>query len=112
MTLDIVADRPELLQVSPQALTVHRNLVQQAYKLFGSHHYDHYDFLLSLSDQMGGNGLEHHQSSEDGTDPTTSCTGSKWRGARSPLARVHALLERQIPPSGRSVDAELQRADA
>jgi len=43
--------------------------VQQAYKLFGSHHYDHYDFLLSLSDHMGGIGLEHHQSSEDGTLP-------------------------------------------
>jgi predicted metalloprotease with PDZ domain len=41
--------------------------VQQAYKLFGSHHYNHYDFLLSLSDSMSGIGLEHHQSSEDGT---------------------------------------------
>ncbi|MDA8094687.1 MAG: peptidase M61, partial [Betaproteobacteria bacterium] len=44
-------------------------LVQQAYKLFDSHHYDHYDFLLSLSDKMGGQGLEHHQSSEDSTFP-------------------------------------------
>ena len=25
--------------------------MQQAYKLFGSHHYDHYDFLFALSDQ-------------------------------------------------------------
>jgi predicted metalloprotease with PDZ domain len=37
--------------------------------LFGSHHYDHYDFLFSLSDELGGNGLEHHQSSENGLDP-------------------------------------------
>jgi predicted metalloprotease with PDZ domain len=37
--------------------------------LFESHHYDHYDFLLALTDQMGGIGLEHHQSSEDGTVP-------------------------------------------
>jgi predicted metalloprotease with PDZ domain len=43
--------------------------VQQAYKLFGSHHYSHYDFLYSLSDQIQQTGLEHHQSSEDGTDP-------------------------------------------
>jgi predicted metalloprotease with PDZ domain len=35
-------------------------------KLFGAQHYDKYEFLLSLSDQMGGIGLEHHRSSEDG----------------------------------------------
>ncbi len=68
--LDIVADRPELLDVKPEQIEAHRALVQQAYKLYGSHHYDHYDFLLSVSDHLGGIGLEHHQSSEDGTVPT------------------------------------------
>ena len=37
-------------------------------KLYGAQHYDHYDFLFSLSGQMGGNGLEHQRSSEDGED--------------------------------------------
>ncbi|MGN6148901.1 MAG: M61 family metallopeptidase [Rhizomicrobium sp.] len=64
--LDVIADRPDQLKMTPQQIQVHRNLVDQAYKAFGSHHYDHYDFLFSLSDHMGGNGLEHHQSSEDG----------------------------------------------
>jgi predicted metalloprotease with PDZ domain len=68
--LDIVADRADLLEVKPEQLEAHRALVQQAYKLYGSHHYGHYDFLLALSDEMGGIGLEHHQSSEDGTAPT------------------------------------------
>ena len=68
--LDIVADRADLLEVKPEQLEAHRALVQQAYKLYASHHYDHYDFLLALSDEMGGIGLEHHQSSEDGTAPT------------------------------------------
>jgi predicted metalloprotease with PDZ domain len=68
--LDIVADRAELLEVTPDQLEAHRVLVRQAYKLYGSHHYDHYDFLFSLSDKLGGIGLEHHQSSEDGTVPT------------------------------------------
>ena len=36
-------------------------------KAFGAQHYDHYDFLLTISDYLGGNGLEHHRSSEDGT---------------------------------------------
>ena len=55
--------------MKPEQLEAHRALVQQAYKLFGSHHYAHYDFLYSLSDQIQQNGLEHHQSSEDGSDP-------------------------------------------
>ncbi len=66
--LDIVADAPKDLQMTPHQLKAHRNLVSQAVKLFGSHHYHHYDFLLSLSDHLAGNGLEHHQSSENGTD--------------------------------------------
>nr|WP_243040013.1 peptidase M61 [Dyella sedimenti] len=64
--LDIVADEPKYLEMTPDQLKAHRELVTQAVKLFGSHHYDHYDFLFSLSDQLGGNGTEHHQSSEDG----------------------------------------------
>ncbi|MFC5583152.1 M61 family metallopeptidase [Rhodanobacter terrae] len=64
--LDIVADAPKYLQMTPEQLKVHRALVTQAATLFGSHHYDHYDFLFSLSDVLGGNGTEHHQSSENG----------------------------------------------
>lgn len=65
--LDVFADSPKDLAITPQELQLHRNLVQQAAKLFASHHYDHYDFLLSLSDTVGRRGLEHHQSSEDST---------------------------------------------
>ena len=64
--LDIVADAPKYLEMTPEQLKAHRALVTQAVTLFGSHHYDHYDFLFSLSDQLGGNGTEHHQSSENG----------------------------------------------
>lgn len=65
--LDVFADKPEQLQLTAEELQFHKNLVVQAQKLFHSHHYDHYDFLFSLSDTVGGKGLEHHQSSEDGT---------------------------------------------
>ncbi|HTU42424.1 MAG TPA: hypothetical protein VMF10_12005 [Candidatus Aquilonibacter sp.] len=65
--LDVFADKPEQLEPTPEELQYHKNLVIQAQKLFNSHHYDHYDFLFSLSDSVGGKGLEHHQSSEDGT---------------------------------------------
>jgi predicted metalloprotease with PDZ domain len=65
--LDVFADAPKDLAITPEELQWHRNLVEQAAKLFDSHHYSHYDFLFSLSDVLGGEGLEHHQSSEDGT---------------------------------------------
>jgi len=68
--LDMVADAPENLSASPAQLQAHRQLVQQAYKLFGSHHYAHYDFLMALSDEFGFSGLEHHQSSENGVRTT------------------------------------------
>jgi predicted metalloprotease with PDZ domain len=68
--LNIFADRPDLLQAKPEQLDAHRALVAEAAKLFNSHHYDHYDLLLALTDRMGGIGLEHHRSSENATVPT------------------------------------------
>ena len=64
--LDVFADAPEDLNITPEQLETHKNLAAEADKLYGSHHYDHYDFLLLLSDKVSGIGLEHHQSSEDG----------------------------------------------
>ena len=46
VSMDIFADRPELMVVKPEQLTIYRSLVQQAYKVFGSHHYSHYDFCI------------------------------------------------------------------
>jgi predicted metalloprotease with PDZ domain len=83
--LNIVADRPELFDVKPEQLAAHRALVQQAYKLYGSHHYDHYEFLLALTDEMGDIGLEHHQSSEDGTVPGYFTEWEKNAGERDLL---------------------------
>jgi predicted metalloprotease with PDZ domain len=65
--LDVFSDTPANLAISPEELQFHKNLVEQAQKLYASHHYSHYDFLFLLSDVVGGVGLEHHQSSEDGT---------------------------------------------
>lgn len=64
--LNLVADNLASLEATPAQIDAHRALVQQAYKLYGSYHYAHYDFLLALSDEFTGIGLEHHQSSENG----------------------------------------------
>ncbi|MBS1766745.1 MAG: M61 family metallopeptidase [Acidobacteria bacterium] len=67
--MDIAADAPENLEIKPEQLKAHQALVQQMDKLYGARHFDHYDFLLSLSHKLGGIGLEHHRSSEDGAGP-------------------------------------------
>ena len=64
--LGVVADAPKYLEAKPEQVAIHKRMVEQALKLFGAQHYDHYQFLFSLSEQMGGNGLEHQRSSENG----------------------------------------------
>jgi len=65
--LNVFADEPADLAATPEQIDAHKRLVDQAVKLFGAQHYDHYEFLLSLSSQLGGIGLEHHRSSENGS---------------------------------------------
>ena len=69
VSLNIFADKSEDLAISPEHLASYRALVSEAGKAFGSHHFDHYDFLVALSDRLGGIGLEHHRSSENTMDP-------------------------------------------
>ena len=67
VALDVIADNDKELEAKPEQIGAHARLVEQAVKAFGAQHYDHYDFLLTISDYLGGEGLEHHRSSEDGT---------------------------------------------
>ena len=64
--LGVVADAAKYLEAKPKQIDQHKTMVEQALKLFGAQHYDHYQFLFSLSGQMSGNGLEHQRSSENG----------------------------------------------
>ena len=67
--LNVFADSPDQLAAKPEQIEAHKRLVEQAVKTFGAQHYDRYEFLLSISDQLGGIGLEHHRSSENGVRP-------------------------------------------
>jgi predicted metalloprotease with PDZ domain len=64
--LDVVSDQPEDSNLRPAFLAEVSNLVREADKLYASHHYNVYHFLLTLSDVAGGQGLEHGQSSDNG----------------------------------------------
>ncbi|MGA2203306.1 MAG: M61 family peptidase [Terriglobales bacterium] len=81
--LDIVADTPEDLVTTAEQEQALTSLVIEASALFGSHHFQHYDFLVALSGKLRKRtvigGQEHHESSDD--------TGSE-NVFRSPAAHV------------------------
>ncbi len=69
VSMDAIADKPELLAIKPEHMQTYRNLTDEALALFGARHFDKYDFLLAMTDRMGGIGLEHHRSSENQYEP-------------------------------------------
>jgi predicted metalloprotease with PDZ domain len=64
VALNTVADSAKELVVPADVLAKHRKMVDQAVKLYGARHFDHYDFLNAVTDELGGIGLEHHRSTE------------------------------------------------
>ena len=62
--MDLVADEESDLQMSSQDLAAYQKLVAETGALFGARHYRDYHFLLTLSDLVGGHGLEHHESND------------------------------------------------
>src|SRR5262249_31828944 len=65
--LRMACDSEEGLNIPDSQVQAMRSLVREARALFGTQHYHHYDFLLTLSDHTAHFGLEHHQSSDDRT---------------------------------------------
>ncbi len=61
--LDIAAQSEADLVSLPASIRLFTPLMEQASKMFGSRHYDHYDFLLFASDEMSTY-YEHHRSGE------------------------------------------------
>ena len=62
--MDIAADSASALEAPPEVWEHYRDLVDQAQKLFGAHHYRDYHFLYTLSDHVAHFGLEHHESDD------------------------------------------------
>ena len=76
VTLNIAGDAPEKLEIRADVLAEHREMVRQMDFLYGgTRHFDHYDFLFTLSDKLAGAGVEHQRSSDNGT---TANYFTKW----------------------------------
>jgi predicted metalloprotease with PDZ domain len=69
--MDIVADSESELAMKPEELAAYQKLVAETGALFGARHYRQYHFLYTLSDVVGGHGLEHHESNDSAASGRT-----------------------------------------
>jgi predicted metalloprotease with PDZ domain len=67
VTLAAFADTPEQLAAGDKTVEKLRNVVTQMRALYRNRHWNRYTFLLTVSDVMPGQGVEHHESSDNGT---------------------------------------------
>lgn len=63
--LDAFADHPQDLDFPAATIDAYKNMSSEAFALYGSRHWNVYHSLLTLSDAIGFQGIEHHQSSDD-----------------------------------------------
>ncbi|QEA39512.1 M61 family metallopeptidase [Pistricoccus aurantiacus] len=100
--LTIVADRADQLPRSREMLHKHRRLVAEADALFVRRPFRRYEFLMSLSDQIGRSGLEHRASSENGVRATYF---SDWERSTTehdllPHEYTHSWIGKYRVPAG------------
>jgi predicted metalloprotease with PDZ domain len=88
--LNVVADQAKQGVPNTEQLAAHRALVTQSDRVFGPRRFARYDFLLAVSDQFSGIGLEHHQSSENGVKSGYFTDWSKGSIGRDLLAHEYA----------------------
>ncbi|KAK0351313.1 hypothetical protein LTR94_025423, partial [Friedmanniomyces endolithicus] len=99
--LNILADDEKNLAATDDQLELYENLVSQADRLFGARHFDRYEFLFALTDQLGGIGLEHHRSSENTGSPGFFTSWAKSEGDRGllPHEYVHSWNGKFMRPA-------------
>jgi predicted metalloprotease with PDZ domain len=77
VTLDVFAGDDAKLAVKPAQLDALRTMVVQARKVFPIRHYDHYDFLLALDDDLPGPGGSEQSQSSTNTLPPDYFVGAE-----------------------------------
>jgi len=63
--LDVAGDSAAAIAVSPKFLAGMKHLIAEGPALYGGEHYRDYHFLMTLSDPIGFEGIEHHESSDN-----------------------------------------------
>ncbi len=90
VALNAFADTADQLKMEPRDQLRMSAMVDQAVILFGRPPFDRYEYLLSLSDRLGGIGLEHQRSSEVQLGPRALSDWGYGEFSRNVL--VHELV--------------------
>ena len=100
--MDIAADAAADLDAPQEVWDHYRNLIDQAQKLFGAHHYRDYHFLYTLSDHVAHFGLEHHESDDSRVDERALVddTARKLSAGLLPHEYVHSWNGKYRRPDG------------
>lgn len=95
--LDLYADNDETLQKKIAVVTpLFNRLVAESWKMFGGRHYHAFHFMLALSNEVGRNGLEHHEGvayvlqPDDLDDSRKQMPGNGWNAMLIPHEFVHS----------------------
>ena len=102
VALNAFADEARFLEARPEHIAAHTALVDEAVALFGSRPFDRYEFLLALTEELGGIGLEHHRSSENSreTDYFTEWDSNGSERGLLPHELTHSWNGKYRRPAG------------
>ncbi|MBD5653826.1 MAG: M61 family metallopeptidase [Candidatus Eremiobacteraeota bacterium] len=88
--LDVAADGDAALALTPKFITGMKHLVAEGPALYGGKHFRDYHFLLTLSDAIGFEGIEHHESSDDRAPEKYAADDEQYRFAADLLPHEYS----------------------
>src|SRR5512142_2514983 len=101
-TIDLVADSAAATVTPADFAKLYGQLADQARALFGAEHFRHYDWLVTLSNNVQHFGLEHHESSDDRTNEDILADDAGRRSLAGLLSHefVHSWNGKYRRPAG------------
>jgi predicted metalloprotease with PDZ domain len=75
--LDAFAGAPQDLDVPEKMIDAYKRVPAEAFALYGSRHFTNYHALLTLTDDIGFEGIEHNESSDDRA-PADFLSNPQW----------------------------------
>src|SRR5205085_7843484 len=100
--LHLASESPGALQLDAKVIDMYSRVVREACTLFGTAHYPEFHFLVTLSDDLGYLGLEHHASSINGVrerDLIDDANRRGWVANLIPHEYVHSWCGKYRRPA-------------
>ncbi|WP_156512782.1 sugar-binding protein [Planctomyces sp. SH-PL62] len=107
-TFHVASENPEAMELSPETIARYSRVVREAGAMFGSFHYDDFQFLTTLSDDLGYLGLEHLSSSINGVrerDLIDDARRVGWVANLLPHEYAHSWCGKYRRPAAMATDS-------